>query len=261
MIDERRPQLFLTLVALSSIPFFVLGAVTGEIQLGTMRLPASAAMFMIPVAVAVALTWRYSGAAAVPGLLRRAVDRPAAALRWYVLAVLLPVALAVVSAAAVCWTGQAGWRLPLSPAAAPGLVLVFLIAATCEELGWTGYAIEPLQQRFGMLPAALGLGVYWALWHLIPLVEAGHPVGWIAGWFLGAVAIRVLIVWLHDRTGHGVSAAILMHVSFNVTAAYTPGLDRPISVITTGVLTAALTAGLMWGSTSRTPRAIDALTH
>ncbi|MGW4536018.1 hypothetical protein ACWEOI_34175 [Nocardia sp. NPDC004340] len=57
------------------------------------------------------------------------------------------------------------------------------------------------------------------------------------------------------------SAAILMHVSFNVTAAYTPGLDRPISVITTGVLTAALTAGLMWGSTSRTPRAIDALTH
>ncbi|WP_433560419.1 CPBP family intramembrane glutamic endopeptidase [Nocardia sp. CA-151230] len=261
MIDERRPLLFLTSVALSSIPFFVLGAVTDGVRMGAMRLPMSAVMFVVPVAVAAALTWRYSGAAAVLGLLRRAVDRPAAAPRWYVLAVLLPAALAVGSVAAVCWTGQAGWRLPLSPAAAPGLVLVFLLAATCEELGWTGYAIEPLQQRFGMLPAALGLGVYWAVWHVIPLVEAGHPVGWIAGGFLGTVATRVLIVWLHDRTGHGVSAAILMHTSFNVAAAYTPGLDRPISVITTGVLTAALTASLIWGSTSRTPRAIDALTH
>ncbi|MEV4130528.1 hypothetical protein [Nocardia sp. NPDC049707] len=54
-----------------------------------MSLPSSAVMFMLPVVVAVALTWRDGGGVAAVALVRRAVDRPAAGPRWYVLAVLL----------------------------------------------------------------------------------------------------------------------------------------------------------------------------
>ncbi|MEV4127765.1 type II CAAX endopeptidase family protein [Nocardia sp. NPDC049707] len=245
MSAERRPLVFLGLVAVSSIPLFVLGAVAGGMRVGAMYLPPSAVMFVVPVIVATALTRWHSGGAAAAGLLKRAVDRPAAPLRWYALAVLLVSVIAVVSTAWARWAEQPAAALPLSLTAVPVLLVVSAIAATCEELGWTAYATEPLQQRFGMLRTGLGLGVYWAAWHLIPLLQAGHPATWIAGWFLGTVALRVLIVWLHVRTGYGVSAAILMHTMVNVIAVYTPGYDRPISTITTGVVTAAVAAAVV----------------
>ena len=146
------------------------------------------------------------------------------------------------------WTGQVSTALPLSLVAAPIVCVVFAFSATCEELGWTGYATDPLQQRFGELATGLGLGGYWALWHLIPLLQAGHPLWWIVGGFCGTVAARVLIVTLHNRTGHGVSAAIVLHTMLNVTSAYTPGLDQAVSTIITGVLTAAAAIVLLLGT-------------
>ena len=60
------------------------------------------------------------------------------------------------------------------------LFVVFFIAAVGEELGWSGYAIDPLQDRFGALGGALLLGAVWALWHVIPLLEAQRSRGFIA---------------------------------------------------------------------------------
>ncbi|WP_225727103.1 MULTISPECIES: CPBP family intramembrane glutamic endopeptidase [unclassified Nocardia] len=245
MDSRARPVLFLSLLAALSIPFFVLGAVTGGLSIGAMRLPSSAVMFVLPVAVAAALTWRDGGGAATAGLLRRAVDRPAARPRWYVVAALLIPAIAVLSYLPLRWSGQVDAALPLSPTAAPAILVMYLLAATCEELGWTAYATDPLQRRFGPAATGIGLGAYWALWHLIPLLQAGHPAQWIAGWFLGTVAARVLIVWLHNNTGHGVSAAILLHAMLNVTEAYTPDLDKPITMITTGVLTTVVAVAVI----------------
>ena len=56
-----------------------------------------------------------------------------------------------------------GWPLPvpeLSPLTAGGLFLLFLIPAATEELGWAGYALDPMQARFGAVPAALLLGLF-----------------------------------------------------------------------------------------------------
>ncbi|MGW4772392.1 CPBP family glutamic-type intramembrane protease [Nocardia sp. NPDC004278] len=240
-----RPVLFLSLLTALSVPFFVLGAVTGGLQIGAMRLPSSAFMFVLPIIVAAVLTWRHSGGAATVTILRRAVDRPAAQLRWYVLAALLIPVIAVVSHLLLRWSGQVDAVLPLSLTAAPVVIVMYTLAATCEELGWTAYATDPLQQRFGPTATGIGLGLYGALWHLIPLLQAGHPATWLAGWFLGTVAARVLIVWLHNQTGHGVSAAILLHTMVNVTEAYTPGLDKSISMITTGILTTAVAVAVI----------------
>ncbi|MVU83785.1 CPBP family intramembrane metalloprotease [Nocardia sp. ET3-3] len=240
-----RPMLFLGVVTALSIPFFVLGAVTGGLRVGAMRLPSSAFMFVLPVLVAVALTWRADGRAAAVTLLSRVVDRPAAKPSRYVLAALLIPAIGVLSYLLPRWSGRVDGALPLSPAAAPAVIVAYLLAATCEELGWTGYATDPLRQRFGLAATGIGLGVYWALWHLIPLLQAGHPAAWLAGWFLTTVAARVLIVWLHDHTGNGVSAAILLHAAVNTTESYTPGLDLPITMITIGILTAAAAAAAL----------------
>jgi membrane protease YdiL (CAAX protease family) len=52
---------------------------------------------------------------------------------------------------------------PRLPAAAPLLLLVFLAAAIGEEVGWSGYALDPLQRRGSALAAALLIGVVWGL--------------------------------------------------------------------------------------------------
>ena len=245
---DRRPLPFLSIVTALSIPFFVIGSVTDTVELGALQLPVSAMMFVLPVVVAAAMVWQEAGRTGVVAFLRRAVDRPAGPLRWYVIAALVIPVIAVCSHLVARWTGQVGTALPLSLVAAPIVCVVFVFSATCEELGWTAYATDPLQQRFGELATGLRLGVYWAVWHLIPLLQAGHQVWWIVGWFWGTVAARVLIVTLHNRTGHGVSTAIILHTMLNVTSAYTPGLDQPISTIITGILTAATAIVLLLGT-------------
>jgi uncharacterized protein len=46
--------------------------------------------------------------------------------------------------------------------------LVFFIAGIGEELGWMGYALDPMQNRWGALQASILLGLVRALIHLIP---------------------------------------------------------------------------------------------
>ena len=125
----------------------------------------------------------------------------------------------------------------ISPAFLPGilttddrtsLVLVSLAvglsAGVLEELGWTGFAIPQLRQRYGVVATGLIVGILWTAWHLFPNVWAARAAAGdltmplyytatVAGWFVGYLtAFRVLMVWCYDRT-HGVFVAILMHVS------------------------------------------------
>src|SRR3954471_21964806 len=72
-----------------------------------------------------------------------------------------------------------------------------------------------MQQRRTALQVGLVLGVAWALWHVIPLVQAHRPAAWIAWWSLGTVASRVIIVWLYNNAGRSVPAAALYHAVTN----------------------------------------------
>jgi membrane protease YdiL (CAAX protease family) len=84
------------------------------------------------------------------------------------------------------------------------MFVAFVIAALGEELGWSGYVIDRVQARWNALGAALLVGLVWAVWHWVPLMQAHRPIAWIAWWSLGTVALRVLIVWLYNNTGRSV---------------------------------------------------------
>ncbi|WP_433225835.1 CPBP family intramembrane glutamic endopeptidase [Microtetraspora malaysiensis] len=236
---------FLVLVSALSVPFYVLGAVSPTVRIGAMDLPASATMFVLPVLAAAILAYRDGGPAAVTALLARVVDRPAGRARWYVAAALLPAAIGALSWTFGWLAGEAGSVLPTSPAALPLVFAAAVVSAACEELGWTGYATDPIQRRFGTVGAGLLLGAFWAVWHVIPLLQAGHGAAWIGGWFLGTVALRVIIVGLHNATG-GVSGAILMHAMGNVTAAYIPDYDDSVAPLMSALFTVVAAVGIMF---------------
>ena len=114
--------------------------------------------------------------------------------------------------------GLPGMRAPQFPVMWGGVMFVaFFVAALGEELSWSGYVIDPKQYRWGALRASILLGLMWAAWHIVPLMQAHRSPAWIAWWCLSTVAARILIVWLYNNTGKSVFAAALFHGMINVT--------------------------------------------
>lgn len=206
---------FFVLVFALTVPFLALQALTGVELLP--NIPLGALAIVTPVAAAAALTFRTGGARAVVHLLGLSVDAgrvksPA----WYLLAILLPVLVAVLSFGALRWMGIAVPNPPVPALTNVVLFAVFLLAAWGEELGWMGYAYDPLEDRFGPLRASLLLGAVWALWHFIPLLQIGRSVTFIAWWTLGTVSMRVVLVWLYKGGRRSVFAVALFHATSNL---------------------------------------------
>ncbi len=100
-----------------------------------------------------------------------------------------------------------------------------LSAGIFEEVGWTGFAIPELRQRYSIFATGLIVGVLWGAWHILAnVIFASNAysgglsqVVFITARGLGDLdgilpAYRVLMVWVYDRTG-SLLVAILMHIS------------------------------------------------
>jgi uncharacterized protein len=240
---------FILLVFALSVPFWVIGAVTG-LQL-LPGVPVAALMFVCPAAAAIIFVYRENHAAGVIALLKRSFDYGRIGAKiWYVPVLLLLPAMSIISYGAMRWMGipvptpQFGLWLTL------GLMLASFIMALGEELGWSGYAIEAMQDRWGALLASLILGLVWAAWHLVPLVQAHRAPNWIACWCLGTVTLRVLCTWIYNNTGKSVFAVALFHASSNVSWQLFPlhgsYFDPRINALIVTFVATAVT--VVWGS-------------
>jgi membrane protease YdiL (CAAX protease family) len=197
-----------------AVPFWLLGALAPhDIMPG---LPISALMVICPAAAAFALKAR-KGKKALAALAARAWDF--ARVRnpiWFF------VALAAMPAASVLMMGASlalGVSVPAPEwnlAQVLALSALFFAAAMLEELGWSGYVLDPLAARRGDVGAALLIGLVWVIFHLPALAQAERSLQWIAWWSLGAIAIRVIMVWLYMGAGRSVFVVALFHMSQNV---------------------------------------------
>jgi hypothetical protein len=136
--------------------------------------------------------------------------------RWYVPAVLL---LPGVYAATYGVMRAMGLPLPTVHVPVLAALLWFLgyfVAGQCEELGWSGYALDPLLARWNALGASFLLGAVWVVFHLVPLLQGHRAPEWIAWWTLATVALRVLYTWLYNNTGGSVFATVMFHATGNL---------------------------------------------
>ncbi|GAA2433432.1 hypothetical protein GCM10010433_37600 [Streptomyces pulveraceus] len=257
---RRSLPAFFALVTAVSVPFWLLGAwidTTGEAPIG---LPVSALMFVCPAVAASVLVHRREGRAGVVRLLARVADCSRAPRKGrYALAIGFMPAVVVTAVVLAGLSGAALGGLPMPLTAVPVLAVVFLIAAAAEELGWTGYATDPMIRRWGELNTGVALGVFWGAWHLVPLVQAHHGALWIGGWFATTVAVRVVMVRLHQSTGRSVLSAICVHASLNVCAAMTPGYGLPRMSLIIGGLTVLVAVAATVPAAGATTRAQNAL--
>ena len=248
MSDRRSPLTFFLLVFALSIPFALLGTTGIQLLPG---IPISALGFVCPVTAAAILVWRESGTAGVRAFLKRSFDyRRIPSKIWYAPVVLLMPSITLLAYGLLRLMGAPVAHPHFSVAGTPVLFLIFFVAALGEEVGWSGYAIDPLQARYGALRAAILLGIVWAAWHIPAMVQGGQWPAWIAWGCLDMVATRVLMVWLYDNTGKSVFAVALYHATANVsTKTIFPGGSYPAErIIGLILVVAAALAVLGWRS-------------
>jgi hypothetical protein len=140
------------------------------------NLPVSALVAFVPMIAASILSYQQSGFNGIQELLKKALDYKKIRNRiWYLPALLLAPLIYFLSYAVMRWTGSPlpdAIEIPLLMA--PVLFVMYFIAAIGEELGWTGYAIDPMQNQWGAFKASLILGIVWAIWHSIAFVQTGN---------------------------------------------------------------------------------------
>jgi len=135
-------------------------------------------------------------------------------LRWYVLAMALPVGVFLVSMCVVLAF------LSEKPSRVSILVLINSLVALpfgplWEEIAWRAFALRRLQARYSRLSSALIIGVYWALWH-VPLwlltLNYLTPALLLIG-CVNLISWSVIFSFLYDRSGESLPVTILLHAT------------------------------------------------
>jgi uncharacterized protein len=246
------PAMFFLLVLLLSVPFYVIGALGGRLP-GLTAQPASALMAFMPMIAALILVYRDRGGESATNLLRRALDfNRVSSMRWVLVAACFLPIVAVVQYAALRLIGTALPAPQFALAATPLFFVIYFVGAIGEEIGWQGYAYPELRTRYSALMAAVLLGAFWALWHVIPFIQIGRTADWIFWHCLCIVTFRVIIVWLFVNTGESVFIAVLFHTMINLPwsvienygSFYDPFITFMLLLPTAGAVVAA------WGPTA-----------
>ncbi|AEE49669.1 CPBP family intramembrane glutamic endopeptidase [Haliscomenobacter hydrossis] len=252
----RTPLKFFLLVYGFSIPLWII-----ETMIDVKGLPLDIPITDIlatltPLIVASMLIYKEEGHNGVKRLFQRILDFSRITKKiWYVPIIFLPFLLYLLIYLIIYFTGlplPRTFHIPFQ--SIPFLFPLFFIGAICEEIGYMGYAIEPMQERFGALAASILIGIPWAVWHYPSIIQQGQDLTWIAWATLGTVAVRVLIVWIYNNTGKSLFACILFHTMLNTGRPlfpkddlYNPLVDYPKIHYSVIAITAVVVA-FLWGT-------------
>lgn len=153
---------------------------------------------------------------------------------YYALALLLPILIHLVAhyLAPVLGFEVADTLFPpeltVSPIvmAIPYFFLMLIIGGGQEEFGWRGYAQEPLQEKYGVVPASLMIGAVWGFWHL-PLWMMpgdGHSTYPFIAFLIMTTSISVVYAWLYNASNKKLIIVIFFHAMSNTAAPLIPFL-------------------------------------
>ena len=205
---------FLLLLFILSVPCWVLGAIY-DVQI----FPGFN-LYQLPLALsavtAFILIYREAGSAGVIALLKRTYDfRNIKSKIWYLPMLLIYPSMGFIAYLVLRFSGTSIPPPQFSLATLLGLIAIFFMTYG-EELGWTGYLIDPMQERWSALRSGILLGVVWAVIHAPTFFINGYSFEWVFWHGLYTVAGRVLMVWIYNNAGKSLFSMALTHSTFGL---------------------------------------------
>ncbi len=179
-----------------------------------------------PLLSALGIRQRMGGPLAVRDLLSRMVRWQVPG-RWYLAALALPVVTLVPALAVALGTGVAPSQpgLPLAPGWIPLFFLYTLLTSGLAEVGWRGFLLPFLQQRYTAEQASYMVGILWTLWYLpyVVALNQGPGLPFALLWSLVTlIPSAVIYTWLYNNTG-SLLVTMLYHALANVAVALAAG--------------------------------------
>lgn len=225
------------------LPITFLGFIIKTPENTPLSLPASAVMFILPALVASFLVGRRG----LKDLWSKVIDRRYLShIRWYLFALLAMPIIAMLSYIILRLNDVDLGLAEVSIMSLAILCAAYTVSAICEEVGWMGYAFDPMDKRWGTVKASLMLGLFWALLHAAPWVQV-HGIVWTLGWALFSVFIRIPMTLVYKKTGKTLPAVIVMHASINVVISLMPGfIDTVHAPYMFAGLCLLLCVGIFW---------------
>ena len=179
-----------------------------------------------PSVAALIVTYRTGGRAAVRRLAGSLIAWRVP-LRWYLVTFALP-PLVTAASLLVVDRGTATLRQFDWSAALANVPIAYAVALPFgplgEELGWRGFALPRLLDRFGPVKASLVLGAIWTFWHVPMMLWSpgasipsfmGLSVSSVGIYLIQVTAITALMTFLFLRTNGSVLLAVIAHLAFN----------------------------------------------
>jgi len=161
-----------------------------------------------------------------------------AGIRWYLIALFLPALITILAILInTRWLGGAapdfsGVSFPFGPAETPlwqKILILFLVFTLGfdglgEELGWRGFALPRLLERYTPLAASLILGALWAVWHFPYALTKGTFLSDVPlhGFILNLLGVSIIYTWIFVNTNGSLLPALLFHVAGNTTSNLLP---------------------------------------
>lgn len=186
-----------------------------------------------PLLAAVTLVSRAEGREGIKSFFRRALDfkiKPV----YLLIALGLPLVIHLIAHYLALAIGLDVARtlipaeISISPVilALPYFILMLVLGGGQEEFGWRGYAQEPLQEKIGVIPASLVIGVIWGIWHLPLWFMAGdmHSAYSFLAFVMMTTSISLIYSWLYNASGKKLIVVLFFHAMNNTAAPLVPFL-------------------------------------
>lgn len=226
---------FFLLVFVLSIPIWLVGEAKLPLPV---NLPVSALTAFVPMIAASILCFMRYCLRGVRELFQMVGDyRKIKAKVWYIPILFLAPSIYLISFA-VMWLTERPLPEPIVIPLLwlPVFFVIYLITGAGEELGWSAYATLHMQNRWRALRAGLLLGILWATWHSIAFVQTGLDTQWVVWQSIKTIAMRMIIVWIYNKTGRSVFAANLYHTTDNVSWSLFPNFGTHYDPMVTGLI-------------------------
>jgi hypothetical protein len=214
---EKSPLNFFLLVFGLSAPLWLLQLFIHNTSL-PLKIPITDIIAAFtPLFAACILTYKESGKVGVQDLLKRVFDyKLIKGIQWKLTLAGLPIIIFVSIFLIMKFLNISTPRHYNIPfASIPFFLIFFFLGAIGEEVGYMGYALDPIQKKYNALWAGIIIGIPWIVWHYPSIIQQGRSFNFMLWGTIGTIAFRIIYVWLYNNTNQSLFACILPHCLYN----------------------------------------------
>ncbi|MGM0338817.1 CPBP family glutamic-type intramembrane protease [Enterococcus sp. AZ007] len=134
--------------------------------------------------------------------------------KYLIIAIVLPMILCIFSYFALTFVVNGKWVNPDMIRSFPSYVICMIatiFSVTGEEIGWRGFMLPKMLEKYSLFTSSLIIGVLWGVWHF-----RFQSISLALLYILAVTEFSFISSWLYVKTNNNIVASILFHTSINM---------------------------------------------